>query len=314
LPKTNPVQRQSAPAEPTTPETPLTRAQADANAAERKLADRAKTLADADSRVATLKARIEDLRPEAADGDQAAIEKIRQARQAALDVEDERETARVGVERARQALEQARAGLQVAQRVDTAARYEQAKAARIEAAVYVDRAVAGLVQAARHFLDAADASGTLHRDLTGRDEPRSLPRLDGAISAALHAVVPSVALPQISYRKPLAEIERVYAGLAVDPADAKRRAEEALEREAAHRAAHDADAAERERQRQIRSLQWRLLPYANSGHPEAVKLRAELAALTGTTAPTSSGGVVIVSPGDWQRGADMSDLVSERVA
>src|SRR5712691_10339220 len=108
MPKTNPATRQSAPVEPATPETPLARAQNGADAAERKLSDREKTLADADARVATLKAEIESLRPDAADNDRGAIEKIRQTRQTVIEAEDERETQRVGVERARQALEQAR--------------------------------------------------------------------------------------------------------------------------------------------------------------------------------------------------------------
>jgi hypothetical protein len=216
------------------------------HAAEAKLATRERTKADADARVTAIKAETEALRPDAADGDVGARQRLTAARGTLFDAIDDCETARVGVERAAADVDRLSKDLAEARAVDTAAEYERSKVRRVDAAAGVDDALAVVVSKVHAFAREVDRS----RQLGQGREPEPKARIFGAVAWALvNGLNFDVPLPHHSWRGSLADIERVAVGLAESPAIlAQRAADQGAIEEAIRRAPV---VASRERERAI---------------------------------------------------------------
>ncbi len=260
----------------------LARATAALSTAESKLADRERGLAESVERATKAKARIEELRPDAADQLPGAIESLRAARTAALEADDDVATARAGVDRALGSVALAHAELTAAQQEETARRFEASRAERIAAAGYVDRALAGTVEAVRNYVETVRASQQLYQDITGRLEARFADRVEGVIATALHDFV-SLPFPHAGYRRALAVIEAELLGLG-EP-DAKRIEEQRQADEAEARRVADPARIQRERLLEIERLKHFVMRSAGSKAPECIEARRRLAELTSTAAP-----------------------------
>jgi len=231
----------------------LARATAALSTAESKLADRERGLAESVERATKAKARIEELRPDAADQLPGAIESLRAARTAALEADDDVATARAGVDRALGSVALAHAEL-------TAAQQEEI----------------------RNYVETVRASQQLYQDITGRLEARFADRVEGVIATALHDFV-SLPFPHAGYRRALAVIEAELLGLG-EP-DAKRIEEQRQADEAEARRVADPARIQRERLLEIERLKHFVMRSAGSKAPECIEARRRLAELTSTAAP-----------------------------
>jgi len=237
---------------------------AELRAAEAKLATRERTKADADARVTAIKAETEALRPDAADGDVGARQRLTAARGVLFDAIDDCETARVGVERAASDVDRLSKDLAESRAADARAEYERSKGQRVEAAIAVDDALAVVVDRVRAYGAVVDRS----RALGQGHEPNAQPRIDGAIRYVLNRELRlPIELPHPWWRASLAEIERVAVGLAESPSVAKQRRDDQSAHDAAVREAPAV--ALRERAREIARLRVRV-PRLLAGSAEAI--------------------------------------------